>query len=174
MDTLEQALHDVRTLHEQVTRAPAPDIGPQAFMPFPPGVDPVAFAVHEVAELKRLCQSQAGPGPQPCWMPRADVYAGESGLSLVVEIPGVARDNVAVIAMAGGLVVRGTRSRPPVDESLRPMLVEQACGAFERWFALPAWCDPEQVRARYSHGILEIQVGRRNHDGPQEFRVEVA
>ena len=68
MQPIEQALIEIRALHEQLTRSPAPEIGPQAFLPFPPGQDPVAFAIEEVSRLKSLVESsRSGPteAPQP-------------------------------------------------------------------------------------------------------------
>jgi HSP20 family molecular chaperone IbpA len=171
MHDLAQALKDVCRLHEQVAQLPAPEIGPQHFLPFPPGVDPVAFAIHEVGQLKQLVESRAQMPAPPQWIPRASVFSGDTAIRYLVELPGVQREDVSVVAVQGELVVRGQRPQP-ADPNLKPMLVEQPWGTFERRFALPAWCTPDGISARYSQGVLEITLSR-NEDSMGEFRVQV-
>lgn len=178
MQSIEQALQEVRALHEQVTRTRAPEIGPQAFLPFPLGQDPVAYAIEEVSQLKQLVQSRragAAPSmhPQPQWVPRASVYAGESVVSFLVELPGVAKEDVSITVCSGELTVRGERKPVTIDGELRPVVIEQAWGAFERRFPLPSWAAPETITARYAQGVLEIHVSRDEDDAPGEFRVEI-
>jgi HSP20 family protein len=170
MQDLAQAFKEVCRLHEQVVQAPAPEIGPQHFLPFPPGVDPIAFAIHEVTQLKQLVESRGAAAP-PAWIPRASVFSGDSAIRYLVELPGVQRDEVSVVAFQGELIVRGQR-RQPADPNLKPMIVEQPWGTFERRFALPAWCTPDGISARYTQGVLEITLSR-SEDSTGEFRVEV-
>lgn len=173
MQNLDQALKDLRQLHEQITRTPAPQIGPQAFLPFPPGVDPVAFAMHEVSQLKQMCQGPATVA-QPTWVPRVSIFGAEACVRILLEIPGVNREDVTVTAMGPELIVRGHRAQPVMDSALRPVVIEHPWGAFERRFPLPAWCDPSDICARYTHGMLEITLASRRDDNAcGEFRVEV-
>ncbi len=180
MQTIEQAFQEVCRLHEQIAQTPPPEIGPQVFLPFPPGVDPIAFAIEEVAQLRQLvenAQSTRSQTPQPTtatWVPRASVFASDGGLMFHVEIPGVAKEDVSVVVESGELVVRGERRAPAVDPSLRPVMVEQAWGNFERRFAAPPWFNPEKIQARYSHGMLEIRMNRVEDRNVGEFRVEIA
>jgi HSP20 family protein len=83
----------------------------------------------------------------------------------------VQREDVSVVAHQGELVVRGQRAQP-VEPNLKPMIVEQPWGAFERRFALPAWCTPESISARYTQGVLEITLSR-SEESTGEFRVQV-
>jgi HSP20 family molecular chaperone IbpA len=173
MQHLDQALKDLRQLHEQITHTPAPQIGPQAFLPFPPGVDPIAFAMREVTQLKQMCQGQAAM-TQPDWVPRVNIFGADACVLILIEIPGVDRDDVTVTAMGPELIVRGHRAQPVMDATLRPFVIEHLWGAFERRFPLPAWCDPSDICARYSHGMLEITLAsRRDETCGSEIRVEV-
>ena len=61
-----------------------------------------------------------------------------------------------------------------MDGPLKPVMVEQAWGAFERRFPVPPWCNPEKIHARYAQGILEINLSRQEEGNPGEFRVEVS
>lgn len=176
METIEQALQEVGRLHEQVTRSPAPEIEPQAFLPFPPGVDPVAYAIEEVSRLRQILdgQGQSTTGENVvAWVPRASVFAGASSLIFAVELPGVDRDEVSVTVEGGEMVVRGVRQPPRTDPALKPVVVEQVWGAFERRFPIPIRCNTEQVKARYHLGILEITLPCEAEANSGGFRVEI-
>lgn len=177
MQTIEQAYKEICRLHEQLAQAPAPEIGPQSFLPFPPGVEPVAFAIEEVAQLKQMfeaAQSVRQHVHEPAWTPRASVFASESSVLFQVELPGVAKEDVSVTVASGELLVRGQRRQPDPEASLKPVVVEQPFGSFERRFPAPPWCNPEKIRAKYSHGVLEISLTRQDEGNLGEFRVEIA
>ena len=177
MQPIEQALKELRTLHEQLYNAPAPEIGPHAFAPFPAGPDPVAYALEEVAHLKRLLQElETAPqqeGQPVQWTPRASIFAGDSNVTIAVELPGVAKEDVAVTAGSGELTVRGERKPFSVKQGSQPLMVEQTWGAFERRFPLPAWASSERITARYTLGVLEIDLTRGADTAAGEFRVEI-
>jgi HSP20 family protein len=177
MQPIEQALKEIRMLHEQLTRTPAPEIGPHSFLPFPAGQDPVAYAIDEVSRLKKLIeQTQAARQNEQAvaqWVPRASVFAGESSVSFSVELPGVAKEDVSVTVASGELVIRGHRNPATTDGGLQPVMVEQPWGAFERRFALPTWAASDQITARCALGVLEIVLTRGSDATTGEFRVEI-
>jgi len=177
MQPIEQALKEVRALHEQLTQAPAPEIGPHSFLPFPAGQDPVAYAIDEVTRLKQFVeqtQTKRQEDSQTAqWMPRASVFAGESSVSLMVELPGVDKADVAITVCSGELTVRGQRKPTTTENGLQPVMVEQPWGAFERRFPLPAWANSDHIKASYSLGVLKIVVTRGADAVAGEFRVEI-
>jgi HSP20 family molecular chaperone IbpA len=164
---IERALVEIRTLHEQITDSPAPKIPSRALEPFPPGADPVAYALEEVETLKRaIGHSQLAPDPleatppprsEPAWTPPSTVLASDEAFRILVEVPGIPASDVRLTVEDAHLVLRGRR-QPPNKGALQPMLIEQAYGGFERRFALPPWFQPGNVRARCRNGILEIEA----------------
>ena len=107
------------------------------------------------------------------WVPRASVYAHDSGLTFVVEIPGVERKDVEASVVAGELTIRGQRAPVAIGNGMKPMIVEQPWGAFERRFPLPAWAGPERITAHCANGVLEICLSRGEEQTPSDFRVEI-
>jgi len=164
---IERALAEIRTLHEQITDSPAPEIPSRALEPFPPGADPVAYALEEVETLKRAIsrirpepdplQATQAPRNEPAWAPPSTVLASDDGFRILVEVPGIPASDVRLTVEDSHLVLRGRR-QPPKTGVLQPMLIEQAYGGFERRFALPPWFQPESVQARCKNGILEIEA----------------
>lgn len=178
MQTIEEAYGAVCKLHEQITNAPAPEIGPQMFVPFPPGIDPIAFAIEEVSHLRHMVESgqaaHAQVQPQVNWVPRACIYASDTSVQFHVEVAGVGKEDVSVTLASGEMIVRGQRRPPSVDGALQPVMVEQTYGVFERRFPVPPWCNPEKIHAKYSQGVLEIHLIRQEGENAGEFRVEIS
>jgi HSP20 family protein len=175
MQAITEALGEVRALHEQLTCRPAPDVPPPAFMPFPPGCDPVAFAIQEVNQLKQAIEQARNEGSAvggTRWVPPASIYAGPDVSKIFVEIPGVSKDALSVTVSAGELVIRGQRG-PVASEGLQPILVEQPYGSFERRFPLPAWCTPESISTRAANGQLEVTIVRQRSPQNGGFQVEI-
>jgi len=178
MQPTERVLEEIRALQDEITRAQRPQDGPLT-LPAPiAGTDPVAYALREIARLRReVEQSRATSRPDSpapvSWVPRASVYAGDAGSVIVLEIPGVLRKNVAVTVAGGELVVRGERRLPELEDGLEPVVVEQSWGVFERRFPVPAWCKPETISARCSNGVLEIGLARGTESAASEVQIEV-
>jgi HSP20 family protein len=91
-----------------------------------------------------------------------------------VEVPGVAKEDISVSVASGEIVVRGMRKPPATDSTIKPVLVEQPWGAFERRFPAPPWCNPEKIQAKCAHGLLEINLHRQEDRNPTDFRVEIS
>jgi len=175
MRPIDKALQDVRELHQQLLQTSAPEVRPQSFLPSPQQTDPVAYAIEEVARLRRVIEASRGSAESVSpvgWVPNASVYSSESQVLYQVEIPGTAREDLTVSVAAGELIVRGQRS-PGVDPQLRPVSVEQGWGPFERRFPVPAWARPDTVKARCERGMLEVKLSRVDLDSTGEFRVEI-
>src|SRR5215470_13017888 len=77
----------------------------------------------------RLAQSGRS---RPTWEPPVDVFEDESGLVIVVALPGVPADRVEVTFEPGVLVVRAERPLPFVDRCSAVRHLEIPYGQFER------------------------------------------
>jgi HSP20 family protein len=170
MENVVQALDEVKELYRKMLGHPAPDIDPKLFVPFPPGVDPVAETLDEVRRLKKLTESVAAI-PVMTWIPRADCYSIPEGYLVHVGIPGVRREDLKVFTVGGELVVRGTRNAVP---GARALSVERPSGPFERRFAIPAGSTVEGMTARYTDGILELTLPVKTAALTEEKAVPVA
>jgi HSP20 family protein len=92
--------------------------------------------------------------------PAADLYETPEGLVLRMEIPGVDREDLGVDLVGQQLIIRGQRRPAPPANVNRVLLYEITYGSFERSFHIPNAIDPEGVKARYEHGILEVKLPR--------------
>jgi len=174
MQEVTRALDEVRALYEKVLGTPAPTLDPGRFAAFPPGVDPLHHALHEVDQLKQISRQVAFAPPAAAWMPQADVFAADDALILHIDVPGIARDTLKVLVLGGECVVRGERKGPESARELRPLSVERARGPFERRFALPAGSHPDKITARYTEGVLELRIVTEATGAPKEMKIELS
>ena len=90
-------------------------------------------------------------------VPAAEVRETESGYSICLELPGVARDTIDVKATDRNLVISAER-RAPQAESTATLLSEIRYGTWSRSFRFPSGINREAVQAVYRDGLLTVEV----------------
>lgn len=71
------------------------------------------------------------------WEPPIDVLETETGLLVVVALPGVRREDMEIVIGRGVLLVRGVRRWPTQQRPARVHRIELPHGHFERSLPLP-------------------------------------
>lgn len=97
-----------------------------------------------------------------------DIYETDSEVVVVAEIPGISEEEVNIEVEGRMLILSGER-KPRQGRPGRLYSQMEIChGPFRRELLLPAQVNPEQARAEYSQGMLEIvlpkvtrPIGRR-------------
>ena len=90
-------------------------------------------------------------------VPAAEVRETESGYSICLELPGVARDSIDVKATDRNLVISAER-RAPSEETAAALLSEIRYGTWSRSFRFPSGINREAVQAVYRDGVLTVDV----------------
>lgn len=158
MQQVQHGLAEARGLYEKIVGQPAPPIEPDAFVPFPHGVDPLRYAMQELDDVRRLAH-RVSVSPRPVtWMPVADCFASAKAYVVLVDLPGMTREEIEVIVAGGECVIRGERKPALQTEILQPVSIERPYGPFERRFALPADCSPDGITAKLVDGTLEVRL----------------
>ncbi|MBI4169977.1 MAG: Hsp20/alpha crystallin family protein [Acidobacteria bacterium] len=96
----------------------------------------------------------------PAWVPRVDIYETADGYVVVMEIPGVEREEIEIVVEEHYLRVSGSRPEPAHAGCVRWHQMEISHGPFERIIALTPDVDLEQISATCRDGFLEIKVPR--------------
>jgi HSP20 family protein len=174
MQELEQALEDMRALHQKVLGRPVPDLGPSSFIPFPPGVDPVRHVITEVDHLKKIAEQFSSLPTATAWMPPADSFVTKDEFLVRLEVPGVPKEELKVFVVDGECVVRGERKQLETKNDLRPLMLERPWGAFERRFVLPRGSQVDALKACARDGVLELRIPLTEQHVPEKQKVEVA
>ena len=90
-------------------------------------------------------------------VPAAEVRETESGYSICLELPGVARDSIDVKATDRNLVISAER-RAPTEEASAALLSEIRYGTWSRSFRFPSGIDREGLEAHYRDGLLLVSA----------------
>lgn len=99
--------------------------------------------------------------------PAIDVVELDTEIVVLVDLPGVAAENVYVSLVGNMLTIKATRQGLDVPETTRRHVFERITTQFERSIPLPASVDSDGVRAETRDGLLTVtlkkpvaQVGR--------------
>ena len=103
------------------------------------------------------------------WTPAADIYETESGYSIAIDLPGIARDAVEIDVDDNRLIVKGTRL---VEESKQRS--ERPRGKFLRTFTIPGSIDQSGIGADYKDGVLHIRLPKRQQQKAQKITIKVS
>lgn len=104
-------------------------------------------------------------------LPRADILEGEKEYRLVMDLPGVDRENVSVELEDQTLTVRGTRQEA-TPEGFKFLHGERAGRVeFARTFTLGRGVEASGIVARIERGILTVTLPKSEQALPRRIEV---
>jgi HSP20 family protein len=93
------------------------------------------------------------------WAPKVDVVEKDNRLITRVDLPGVKKEDVSVEVADGQLTISGER-KSETEEKSNGNVYRAECeyGSFYRTVPLPQGVKPEDVKATFANGVLEVSV----------------
>ena len=158
-DMIQMMRTQVRAIHVALTGSdvpeeepsPAPSVEESTTTPPPP--EEVMQRFVELEAVSRTLPTVASRVPPFAYVPPVDVLAGDDGVIIELEIPGVSRDDVEVNRIPGGIAVRGIRR----ESNGGVFHIESSRGPFYRAIPLP-YALEAPPRFELDHGVLRIHV----------------
>ncbi len=105
--------------------------------------------------------------------PAADIHETAEAYVIRLDLPGVAQKDIKVSILGDTLTVRGERKLENVHEKENIHYRERRSGSFERTFTLAAPVRPDQVRAAYKDGVLEVTVPKAEEAKTREIEIQL-
>lgn len=96
------------------------------------------------------------------WAPLVDIFERAHGIEVVVELPGVDKEQIGVTVERGVLTIRGFRPKHIPEDTQRVHQMEIPYGPFERSVELPFDADIDNIEAGYDEGHLTIRIPRKD------------
>jgi len=111
----------------------------------------------------------------PSLGPRVDVYYTQTIVFVVAELPGLRSTEQIGISLEGQtLILEGDiPCTYPVTEN-RITRNERFFGSFRRVLQMPKPVSKEQIRAKYSQGLLMIELQIETHEQTKKIPIEFA
>ena len=140
-----------------------------------------SFSKKLIAELEEM--EQAGrrlrnmslvrmmPYKSGSWQPPVDVYESEEELYLYVDLAGVNKDSLAVIADEQQVRINGVRQLPLQSSIACVHQLEIELGSYDRTVSLPATVDVDRVSSVYFEGILVVTLPKRKKTCKVQIRI---
>jgi HSP20 family protein len=110
-------------------------------------------------------------GPIRREYPLLQAWAGEDGLVIMANMPGVKQEDLEIGIDGRTLTLSGSRPDEDRPENARAYRQERANGDFNRSVELPYDVDVEAASASYTDGIMRIELPRVAEDKPRKIAV---
>jgi HSP20 family protein len=137
--------------------------------------NPFSLFRRMTAELDRLAGDIGVRGNEPrTWMPTIEVEQREGNYMIRAELPGLKPDDVNVEMTDDAIVISGERKEERDVKRGAMHVTERHYGQFYRSIPLPEGAKPDQVKARFENGVLEITVPAQPEapSGRRQIKVE--
>lgn len=108
--------------------------------------------------------------PGRFYIPRTDIFETPQALRLLMDMPGVSRDNISINLERNTLEVTG-RINTSAYEQLEPLYTEYNVGHFTRSFTLSNQIDQEKIEASLNDGVLTLTLPKLSEK--QARRIEI-
>lgn len=105
------------------------------------------------------------------WSPAVDIYESEREIVVSAELPGLARDEIALSLDQNVLTLHGARAFEKAKGESRYHRIERSYGSFTRTFTIPATVDDDAIRADFKDGVLTIVLPKVENNEKRQIRI---
>jgi HSP20 family protein len=109
--------------------------------------------------------------PARMFVPTADIYETPEALNVILEMPGVEKNNVDIQVKDGALRVQG-RLDLSKYRGLQPLYIEYNIGHYARTFQLSNKIDQDKIAAEMKDGVLSLLLPKAEEAKPRTIRVK--
>ena len=124
----------------------------------------------QVQQKREVEKGQEATRPTRAFMPNADIFETEDALTVVLEMPGVDRDNINISVENGVLTVEGTINFGKY-EGLQPVYSEYNIGPFRRSLRISSRIDQDNINAQMSDGVITLVLPKVEEAKPRRIEV---
>lgn len=104
------------------------------------------------------------------WYPQVELSEKEGNLIVCADLPGLKKEDVRLEIHDDYLVLEGERRNEREENQEGLYRTERSYGRFYRTIPLPEGTDPDQIRANFKDGVLEVTVPMPNRQEQQQGR----
>jgi HSP20 family protein len=104
--------------------------------------------------------------------PKVNVIDKDEYLLVRAEIPGVEKKDLDIDVTENMVSIRGSRKHEEEEEKGEYYRREISSGAFARSIPLPTEVDPDQVKANFKDGVLQIRLPKTTMTKRRRIEVE--
>lgn len=103
-------------------------------------------------------------------VPRVDVSEDDTGITLLADLPGVARDQLELRVEADTLLIEGAIDAA-APGGLEAVYAEVRLPRYRRSFTLSRELDASRIEAQLKDGVLRLRIPKQAHAQPRRIPV---
>jgi HSP20 family protein len=128
-------------------------------------------AVQNTSERSPAASRQQGPQPSHV-VPPVDVFENDSSITLLADLPGVARDQLQVRVDGETLLLEATAAIHG-PEQMELVYGEAQSPSYRRQFTLSRELDAGRIEAQLRDGVLRLTIPKAEEARPRRIQVKV-
>ena len=103
-------------------------------------------------------------------LPAVDVFEDAAGITLLADMPGVAKDRLELRIEGNTLSIEGS-VQTQTPNGLEAVYAEVRIPRFRRSFTLSRELDPTHIDANLKDGVLTLRIPKQAHAQPRRIEV---
>jgi HSP20 family molecular chaperone IbpA len=124
----------------------------------------------EVQEKKEVVGKDEATVPARYFLPNTDIYENDEALTVIMEVPGVVKDDLDVSVENDVLRVQAKINFANYG-GLEPLYTEYNVGHFARSFTLSNKLDQQQISAHLEDGVLTLVLKKAKEAQPRRIAI---
>jgi len=124
----------------------------------------------QVQQKRELETKEEATIPARTCLPTADIFETEDALHVVLEMPGVEKDNIDVSVREGVLNIEGRLDFSKYKD-LHPLYTEYNVGNYSRSFRLSSVIDQNKIGAELRDGVLSLTLPKVEEAKPRTIQI---
>jgi HSP20 family protein len=107
------------------------------------------------------------------WKPVVDIFDKADAIVIHAELPGVTKDKVSIEIKENVLTLKGEREEVKEVNEDKYFRKERSFGSFHRAFTLPSAINPDNIKASFKDGVLEIEIPKPEEQKPKQVQIKI-
>lgn len=125
----------------------------------------------QVQQKREVEKPQEATRPMRAFLPTADIFETDEALTVLLEMPGVDRDDIEVSVESGVLSIEGKINFAKY-EGLQPIYSEYNIGPYRRTFRLSTRIEQDRIRAELQDGVITLVLPKAEEAKPRRIEVK--
>ena len=101
-----------------------------------------------------------------------DIYDKDNAIVIHAELPGVKKEDVSIEVKENILTIKGERAEVKEVNEDSYFRKERIFGSFQRSFTLPSAINPENIKATFKDGVLQIEIPKPEEQKPKQIEIK--
>jgi HSP20 family protein len=125
----------------------------------------------QVRQKQEVEKAQESTRPMRAFLPTTDIFETDDALTMLLEMPGVDRENIEISVENGVLTVEGKINFSKY-EGLQPVYSEYNIGPFRRTFRISSGIDQDKIKAEMQDGVITLVLPMAEQAKPRRIDVK--